>query len=103
MPRHGNMIARLVPGADRCPITPTFSSRGDPAHHLHSASSAVFSWLGTAEGAILYEETPQRQESARRFEVMGREFESAIDRLTDNEEIITGIKTFCGRCARRTG
>lgn len=36
----------------------------------------------------------QRQDTERRFEAMGREFESAINRLTDNEEIITGIKAF---------
>lgn len=33
-------------------------------------------------------------EADRRIVAMGREFESAVNRLTDNEEIITGLKAF---------
>ncbi|MFF8846603.1 hypothetical protein ACF08N_28465 [Streptomyces sp. NPDC015127] len=33
-------------------------------------------------------------ETDRRIAAMGREFESAVNRLTDNEEIITGLKAF---------
>lgn len=33
-------------------------------------------------------------EADRKIAALGREFEAAVDRLTDNEEIITGVKAF---------
>ncbi|MGW2349103.1 hypothetical protein [Actinacidiphila glaucinigra] len=37
----------------------------------------------------------ERAEDAdRRITALAREFEATIDRLTDNEEIITGLKAF---------
>ncbi|GAA3483422.1 hypothetical protein [Streptomyces yanii] len=38
-----------------------------------------------------YERT---EEANRRIAALGREFESTVNRLTDNQEIIAGVKAF---------
>lgn len=50
--------------------------------------------LRRALDALALSTHERAEESERRFAALGREFESTVNRLTDNQEIIAGVKAF---------
>ena len=50
--------------------------------------------LNARHDALVAQSERQRQELEQRLAALARKFEESLDRLTDNREIISGIKAF---------
>jgi hypothetical protein len=89
--RLGQLLEEVrYPRADVRTLVETVQRLEDATARHARDLEALEARAGRAEAALAEAE----QDGRRRLEAIARRFEETIDRLTDNQEVITGIKAF---------